>query len=305
MAFYHEPARDVPVVDDAEVVVCGAGPAGVVAAIAAARAGARTRLLEVHGCLGGIWTAGALSWIIDAADKGGIVAEIAAALEHRGAKASRGGPNFAYDVETMKLLLEELCLDAGVKLQLHTRVVATAPTAPNRVRLVLTESKSGRQAWAGKVFIDCTGDGDLAALAGCGYDLGRPESGQAQPQSLMALLVGVRFAEIEPFVGGGRGEPKKRLLAEMERAGVSPSYAAPTLFRVRDDLFALMANHEYGVSAIDAAQITEATLRARAEVHRLVAALRALGAPWASCASSPPPNRSVCARAGASTASTA
>ncbi|WP_197994852.1 FAD-dependent oxidoreductase [Gimesia panareensis] len=55
---FHEPARDVPLVRDADVIVCGAGPAGVSAAIAAARAGARVRLFEANGCLGGVWTSG-------------------------------------------------------------------------------------------------------------------------------------------------------------------------------------------------------------------------------------------------------
>lgn len=280
MTTYTEPAREIPVIDDCDVLVAGAGPGGVAAAIASARAGAKTRLIEVHGCLGGIWTAGLLSWIIDAANKPGIMSEITNELERRGARATRGGSNYAYDVETMKLLLEEMCLDAGVKVQLHTRVVATGKVGAKRLAAAITESKSGRQAWGAKVFVDATGDGDLAARAGCGFDVGREGTGETQPMSLIALLVGLHADEIEPFIGGGVSEPKKRLLAEMKRAGVSPSYEGPTLFRVRDDLFALMANHEYGISAVDAAELTEATIRARREVHRLVSALRSLGDPW-------------------------
>jgi hypothetical protein len=90
---------------------------------------------------------------------------------------------------------------------------------------------------------------------------------------------------------------KALLLAEMERVGVSPSYSAPTLICIRegspagpdgsgprDGLFILMANHEYGVSGLDANQITRATLRARAEVHDMVAKLRALGGVWSDVA---------------------
>ena len=65
---YREPARDIQIAEHADVVVCGAGPAGVAAAIAAARSGAKTRLLEVNGCLGGVWTAGLLCWILDMKD---------------------------------------------------------------------------------------------------------------------------------------------------------------------------------------------------------------------------------------------
>ena len=282
MATFHETERDVPIVEETDVVVCGGGPAGVCAAIAAARTGARTRLIELHGCLGGVWTAGALSWIIDSENKPGLMAEITAELERRGVRATRvpNGKNYAYDVEAMKLLLDEWCLHAGVGVRLHTRVVAAARNSDNRLAVVMTESKSGREAWAAKAFVDATGDGDLGAVAGCGFDMGHPETGAVQPMSLMALVTGVLFDDIEPFVGGSMPEPKQRLLAEMERAGVSPSYAGPTLFRIRDDLFAMMANHQYGAYANDAEAITKATIEARAEVHRLVHALQSLGGIW-------------------------
>jgi hypothetical protein len=266
------------------VIVCGAGPAGVAAAIAAARAGARTRLLESCGCLGGVWTAGLLSWILDAANKPGLMYEMLAELKRRGASA-RYGSSIGYDVELMKRMLEETCLEAGVRIQLHTRVVAAARGESNRLALAVTESKSGRQAWSADVFVDATGDGDLAARAGCGFDYGRPGSGQTQPMSLIVLLVGIEPEGVARFVRGlaepgGEPDPKTRLLEEMRRAGVDPSYARPTLFYIRQGLFCLMANHEYGVNATDAAAITEATLRARAEVHRLVDGLRSLGGVW-------------------------
>jgi len=281
---YREPARDVPVVERADVVVCGAGPAGVAAALAAARRGAVTRLLEVNGCLGGVWTAGLLSWILDADNKPGLMREILDRLDRCKASARYGG-SVGYDVEPMKLLLELMCVEAGVRVQLHTRVVAAARGDSNRLDLAVTESKSGRQAFAGKVFVDATGDGDLAAQAGCGFDYGREGSGEAQPMSMIVLLVGIKPEEVAPFVRGlaeprGQSNPKGRLLAEFQRAGVTPSYAQPTLFYIRHGLFCLMANHEYGVSATDAAQITEATMRSRAEVHRLVDGLRSLGGVW-------------------------
>ena len=281
---YREPARDVPIVEHDDVIVCGGGPAGVAAAIAAARGGAKTRLLEACGCLGGVWTAGLLSWILDATNKPGLMEEMLAELSRRGASAKYSS-SIGYDVELMKLLLEEMCLEAGVSIQLHTRVVAAARGESKRLALAVTESKSGRQAWSADVFIDATGDGDLAAQAGCGFDYGRPGSGETQPMSMIVLLVGIEPEGMTPFVRGlaeARGErhPKDRLLEEMRRAGVDPSYAHPTLFYIREGLFSMMANHEYGIKATDAAAITEATLRARAEVHKLVDGLRSLGGVW-------------------------
>lgn len=199
------------------------------------------------------------------------MAEITGELERRGARATRvpGGKNLAYDVEAMKLLLEEMCLEAGVEVRLHTRVVAAARDSENRLAVVITESKSGREAWAAKAFVDATGDGDLGKLAGCGFDMGHPETGAVQPMSLIGLVTGIRFSEVEPFVGGSLNAPKERLLAEMHRAGVSPSYAKPTLFRIHEKLFALMANHQYNTDATDADAVTRATLEARREVHGL------------------------------------
>ncbi len=282
MLTHREDKRDIPIVEDVDVVVCGGGPAGIAAAIACARQGARTRLIELHGSLGGVWTTGALSWIIDSANKPGIMAEITSRLDARDARRLRaqGGKNYAYDVEEMKLLLDEMCVEAGVEIRLLTRVVGAARDSENRLSVVITESKAGREAWHAKVFVDATGDGDLGALCGCGFDVGHPETGAVQPMSLMALITGLHFDQIEPYVGGSMAEPKQRLSALMEEIGVSPSYGHPTLFRIRDNLFALMANHQYGVKCDDANAITEAMIRARREIHTQVAALRAHGGVW-------------------------
>ena len=82
------PASSVPLSDDADVIVCGAGPAGIAAAITAARAGARTRLFDVHGCLGGVWTAGLLTYIFDF-DKPGLTRELVKRLDERDARRSK------------------------------------------------------------------------------------------------------------------------------------------------------------------------------------------------------------------------
>lgn len=291
-----EPARDVPVAEAVDVVVCGAGPAGAAAAIVAARAGAKVRLIETHGELGGVWTTGMLSWVLDAGNKGGVMRQIINRLDERakflGGVRWKGKGGVPYDVEQMKLVLEDMCRGAGVLVRLHTRVVAMARDGA-RVTHCICESKSGREAFRAKAFIDCTGDGDLAARAGCGFDLGRPaegygaegpeRAGEMQPMSLMCLVTGIDREATAAF-HDREGRPwaasKDALLAEFKRAGVEPSYGRPTIFEIRPDLYAWMINHEYGFSGIDAGQLTEATLRAREEVHRDVDALRLMGGVW-------------------------
>ena len=280
-SYFAEPAREVPVVEHADVVVAGGGPAGIAAAIAAARSGARTCLIETHGCLGGIWTAGLLCWILDMHNKTGVMQEIIARLDSAGARNQSN----AYDPEVMKCVLEQMCVEAGVIVRLHTRVCAAARDQDNRLAVLITESKSGREAWAGQVFIDATGDGDLAEQAGCGFEVGRDGSGETQPMTLMCLVGGLNFTELNEkgFCRGGSvtsRDAKDHLAAEMSRLGISTSYADPTLFPVRNDLIGVMVNHEYGVSATDAQQITEATIHARAEVHQVIDRLRAAGGVW-------------------------
>jgi hypothetical protein len=98
----------------------------------------------------------------------------------------------------------------------------------------------------------------------------------------MMLVTGIDPQATSSFYErrGNWAAPKDALLAEFQRAGVVPSYGHPTIFRIYDDLYAWMVNHEYGYSAIDAQQVTDATLQARSELHKLVDALRRLGDPW-------------------------
>jgi hypothetical protein len=277
-----EPARTLPVVSDCDVIVCGAGPAGVTAAVTAARSGAKVRLFEAHGALGGVWTSSLLGYLLDF-DKPGFNVELVGRLRDRDAVHGAGMNGLAYQPEEMKLLLEELCAVSGVKVQLHTRVAAACRDG-RTLSTILTESKSGRQAWTAPVFIDTTGDGDLGALAGCEFEIGREKSCPCQPMTMYALVVVADAAKLADCLHGtgddGRHVGPQAFRDELARAGVTPSYGNACLFPVRGNLVLLMANHEYGINATDAAQVTAATLRARGEVHRIVRGLRKLGGRW-------------------------
>ena len=286
---FNEPARELSLVEDVDVIVCGAGPAGLAAAITAARAGAKVRLFEVHGCLGGVWTAGLLTWIFDF-DKPGMTREISGKLDDRGARRGSSKNRFVYEPDEMKLLLEDLCTEEGVQFRLHTRLV-NAYVEGGRLTTIVTESISGREAWRAPVFIDTTGDGVLGAMAGCAWDLG--QMGQSkrteclcQPLTMNAIAAVKDVTQMQKYVSFYKGDLKwhveatKNLKADIKRAGIDPSYGMPTIFHIRDNIVLLMANHEYGIRPDDADAMTAATVRSRHEIFDIAHGLRKLGGVW-------------------------
>ena len=257
-----------------------ADPPRAAAALAAARAGAEVCLVELAGCLGGVWTAGLLTKILDTGNKSGIMAELLKEFVGRGSSIADQTKGTVYDPEIAKLVLEELLVEAGVKILLHTRVVGAVTNDQNRLQAIVTESKSGRQVWLADRFIDCTGDGDLAAQAGCRFDVGIGSDCTCQPMSMLALLTGIEPDAVREFIRETGSSAKPRFLKYMEDHGIKPSYRAPTLRHLHTGIYSIMTNHEYGVSAFDNEAISEATIRARRELHTIVNGLRKIGGPW-------------------------
>lgn len=200
---YTEPAREIEVFAEADVLVCGGGPGGVGAALAAARGGARTVLIENQICLGGAGTSGMVNRLGPYHDQkqiiiGGIPWEVLQRLVQRGlAEAptictpkSTDIPAgtcsrywLVFDPEGMKKVLDELVQEAGIEVLFDTRAVAPIMDEQT-ISGVIVESKSGRQAILAKRVIDATGDADIAARAGVPFDLGRDADGMMQPFTL-------------------------------------------------------------------------------------------------------------------------
>lgn len=283
---FTEKERFVPVQGKSDVIVCGGGPAGVCAAISAARAGANVQLFESHGSLGGTWTSGLLTYIFDM-NKSDLGFEIIRRLDAVNARRCESKQNFVYEPEYMKYILEQMCLESGVKFRLLTNVVA-APTKDRKIKAIITESKSGREAWIAPVIIDTTGDGDVGALSGCAYDTGSSEDGAEQPLTLNALAVVRDWKQITKFISnvpqmwgpGGHVSSSKAFKNELKRAGFTASYDWPTLFQCHENLILVMINHQFNVKVDNAQAMSDATVQARSEIIRLTDALRKLGGPW-------------------------
>jgi hypothetical protein len=170
-----EPQRSLPVRDHYDVVVAGGGLGGIAAALAAARCGARTLLVERNGCVGGVATAGMCCSIFNCYYTGrgvlgttGIAVEVADALAAAtgyGRRWHRHKGHVIYDLERAKLVLQSLLRDSGADLLLQA-TVSGAVMDGSTVRGLIVETKSGRQAILGAVTVDATGDADVAAVSG-------------------------------------------------------------------------------------------------------------------------------------------
>ena len=292
--YIHEAAREISVYADVEVLVVGGGPAGVCAAVAAARAGARTLLVEKSGCLGGMWTSGLVitlagfnSWLKPYRRcVGGIGAEWIRRAAEMGWAEDNNGWALNSDPEGMKLIADDMCAESGVQVMLHT--LFTSPIMQEgRVVGCIVENADGRKALLARVTVDATGNGDVAFRSG--VSCGKPE--ECQPMTL-----GFRLANMKgPFsndhspsyipVGPKPGwleEPDLGRYSSLRRdvridiqkmrleadEGRLPSFGGPWFGGCDDNIIWVNATRIAG-DATDAAQLTAAEIRGRREARAL------------------------------------
>lgn len=194
------PSRRVPVVRDVDVLVCGGGVAGVAAAVAAARTGARTMLVERAGFLGGTATGSAMGLlVIPAGELTGFPREFFTRLA---AEQGAGlGDVVPWDIEAYKYVALDMLNEAGVEVLLYT-VVSEPLVDGSRIGGVVVENKSGRQAILARAVIDASGDGDIAARAGVPFVKGREEDGAMRPVTVMGRIGNIDLRRFKEYIDG-------------------------------------------------------------------------------------------------------
>jgi hypothetical protein len=251
-----EPARDIKVCYQADVVVVGGGPGGHSAAIAAARNGAKTALVERYGHLGGMATGGIVIQIPHMSDGGtkpiiaGLSLEWLERLDVIGGTlrprmedigsddeklvsywrrfmgnviSGRIEHTAWVDPELLKCVLNDMTEEAGIKLFLHSWGTQ-AMVDQGKVKGVVFESKSGRQAILGEIIIDGTGDGDLLPSAGAEYDGAIDPSSRS---SMLALVFRLGNCDYQKYCDFRESEPEKYQELMKELASVAGTRLLP------------------------------------------------------------------------------
>ncbi len=223
-----EPERDLPVRGEYDVVVLGGGPAGIAAAASAAARGRKTLLVERYGFLGGMGTAAGVTSFcgLHANVHGehrqvvhGIADELLARLDRLGG-LNKPHVSFgkiqaqAYDTAAYKCAADDLLLGHGADILFHALGAGVVMDPDDTIRALIVETKSGRAAVIGRIFIDCSGDGDLAAWAGAPFEHGDGHGGMLYP-TMMFRLNGV-----DPAAAGEAWTTIPALMDEAERRGV-------------------------------------------------------------------------------------
>ena len=203
-AFLHEPARRIPVIAEADVVILGGGPAGLAAAACSARQGASTLLVERYGFLGGMGTAaGVTNFCGLFANVHGEIRRVVHGIAdelldrmHRFGGLKDPHDLFgktraqAYDMPAFKLAADELLIESGAQLLFHALGAGVCKSGDRTIDALIVETKSGRGAVRGRMFIDASGDGDLAHWAGARWEKG-DDNGHLLYPTLMFRVNGV------------------------------------------------------------------------------------------------------------------
>jgi ribulose 1,5-bisphosphate synthetase/thiazole synthase len=305
---YVEPPKALPILASCDVLVVGAGPAGLSAALAARRAGADVVLLERYGCFGGAITTVGMETLAWYRYEGTIESEGIGVEMERRAAAMGGTVKWPYndseclDADFFKVVADHLVRESGIRPILHCYAVDVIfEEGSNRLKGIITESKSGRQVVLARRIIDCTGDADIAHLAGASYrktpkdkmlgmttvfnasgvDKGRfLEYTEAKPatyadwsRTWQQQTTGKEEALRSPYLDKEFDEARALGVIAQDSTNLGGSWSSLTDAGEANNL---NLAHMYGYDPTDVQDLTRAEMQGRAEALQALMALKAV-----------------------------
>ncbi len=253
-----------PIRGEYDVIVVGGGNAGSIAGIAAARAGAKTLVVERQLSLGGMWTGGFVNPVFDFLGKEGILAELVE--DHKRLSSWGGFMESCFGYENMKRLLEEKLTAAGGEVLFETEF-SRALVEDGRVIGIVVENREGRAAYMAKVVIDCSGDAQVVASAGLDCHVGRESDGLCQAMTLMFTIGNVNFMQ-------ETCDDLRHLIEEalkIDDNGYRLPYTRPYVIQIPSSRTAVVQlTHMRGYSPLSQSDLSKAAIEGRKQAYEVV-----------------------------------
>lgn len=248
---------------DVDVFVAGGGPAGVAAAVTAARAGKKVYLAEAFGAFGG----SAVTMLVPSFVRfdngrdfmaGGIGSEVYHYIEKNSGESHRPFCPHGIPVELLKICYDDMVTESGAQFSFYTTIIDVKARG-RYIDYVICLARGKKFAVKAKVYIDCTGDGELGALAGAAFEMGN-EKGETMSATLCALWTGINWEDTIP--------PDDRKLRQAIEDGIftTADYHLPGIYPIARGVGGSNIGHVFGINPMDARSLSQGIMQARKQL---------------------------------------